>query len=40
MEGIKAFHREASAYFVKIDGELSETFDKEVGMRQGCVMSP
>ena len=39
MEGIKAFYREASAC-VKVDGELSDSFAVEVGVRQGCVMSP
>ncbi len=39
MEGIKAFYREVNAC-VKVDGELSDSFDVGVGVRQGCVMSP
>ena len=39
LEGIKAFYRNASAC-VRVDGEVSESFSVEVGVRQGCVMSP
>ena len=39
LDGIKAFYREASAC-VRVDGELSESFDIGMGVRQGCVMSP
>ena len=38
-KGIKAFYRNATAC-VRVEGELSESFDVEVGVRQGCVMSP
>ncbi len=38
-EGIKAFYRKANAY-VKVDGELSDSFTIGMGVRQGCVMSP
>ncbi len=37
--GIKSFYENASS-FVQVNGELRETFDVEVGVRQGCVMSP
>ncbi len=39
LEGIRSFCGNASAS-VQVNGELSETFSVEVGVRQGCVMSP
>ncbi len=39
MEGVKAFYREANAY-VKVGGELSDSFAVGVRVRQGCAMSP
>ncbi len=39
LEGIKSFYENASA-FVLVDRECSESFNVEVGLRQGCVMSP
>ncbi len=39
LEGIKSFYENASA-FVRVNGEFSESFNVEVGVRQGCVMSP
>ena len=39
LNGIKAFYKEASAC-VRVNGEMSESFDIRVGVRQGCVMSP
>ena len=39
LEEIKAFHREASAC-VRMDGKLSESFPRRLGVRQGCVMLP
>ncbi len=38
-EGIRSFYNNASAS-VRVNGELSESFSVEVGVRQGCVMSP
>ncbi len=38
-EGIRVFYENASA-LVHVNGELSESFRVEVGVRQGCVMSP
>ncbi len=38
-EGIKFFYENASAA-MQVNGELSESFNVEVGVRQGCVMSP
>ncbi len=38
-EGIKSLYENASAS-VWVNGELSESFDVEVGVRQGSVMSP
>ncbi len=38
-EGMKSFCENASAS-VQVNGELSESFNVEVGVRQGCVMSP
>ncbi len=38
-EGIKSFCENASAS-LRVNGELSESFSVEVGVRQGCVMSP
>ncbi len=39
LEGIKSFYENASAS-ARMNGELSESFNVEVGVRQGCVMSP
>ncbi len=39
LEGIKAFYRGASVC-VKVNGELSDSFDMGVRVQQGCVMSP
>ncbi len=39
LNAIKSFYEDASAC-VKISGETSEDFEIEVGLRQGCVMSP
>ncbi len=39
LEGIKSFYENASAS-VRVNGELSESFNVEVGLRQGCIMSP
>ncbi len=39
LEGIRSFYESASA-FVRVNGELSESFNVEVGVRQGCMMSP
>ncbi len=39
LEEIRFFNENASA-FVQVNGELSESFSVEVGVRQGCVMSP
>ncbi len=39
LEGIRSFYKNASAS-VLVKGELSESFSVEVGVRQGCVMSP
>ncbi len=39
LEGIKSFYENASAT-VLVNGELSESFSVEVGVRQGCIMSP
>ncbi len=39
LEGIRFFYENASAS-VQVNGELSESFKVEVGVRQGCVMSP
>ncbi len=38
LEGIRSFYENASAS-VRLNGELSESFKVEVGVRQGCVMS-
>ncbi len=38
-KGIQAFYREANAY-VRVGAEFSESFTVEVGVRQGCMMSP
>ncbi len=38
-EGIKSFYGNASAS-LRVNGVLSESFSVEVGVRQGCVMSP
>ncbi len=38
-EGVKSFYENASDS-VRVNGELSESFNVEVGVRQGCVMSP
>ncbi len=39
LEGVRSFCENASAS-VRVNGELSESFTVEVGVRQGCVMSP
>ncbi len=39
LEGVRSFYDNAIA-FVRMNGELSESFSVEVGVRQGCVMSP
>ncbi len=39
LEGIKSFYENTSAS-VWVNGELSASFNVEVGVRQGCVMSP
>ncbi len=39
LKGIRAFYRKANAC-VRVGGEFSESFAVEVGVRQGCVMSP
>ncbi len=39
LEGIRSFCENASAS-VRVNGELSESFNIEMGVRQGCVMSP
>ncbi len=39
LKGIPAFYREANAC-VRVGGKFSESFAVEVGVRQGCVMSP
>ncbi len=38
-EGIRSFYENASAS-VRVNRELSESFSVEVGVRQGCLMSP
>ncbi len=39
LKGIQAFYREANAC-VRVGGKFNESFALEVGVRQGCVMSP
>ncbi len=39
LKGIQAFYREANAC-VRVGGKFSESCAVEVGVRQGCVMSP
>ncbi len=39
LKGIQAFYREANAC-VRVGGKFSESFAVELGVRQGCVMSP
>ncbi len=39
LEGVRSFYENASAS-VQVNGELSESFNVAVGVRQGCVMSP
>ncbi len=39
LEGVRSFYENASAS-VRVNGEVSESFNVEVGVRQGCVMSP
>ncbi len=36
---VRSFYENANAS-VQVNGELSESFNVEVGVRQGCVMSP
>ncbi len=38
LEGIRSFYENATAS-VRVNGELSESFNVEVGVRQGCLMS-
>ncbi len=38
LEGIRSF--ETASASVRVNGELSESFKVEVGVKQGCVMSP
>ncbi len=37
--GIQAFYREGNTC-VRVEGDFSESFAEDVGVRQGCVMSP
>ncbi len=39
LEGIRSFYENASTS-VRVNGDLSESFSVQVGVRQGCVMSP
>ncbi len=39
LKGIQAFYRDANAC-VRVGGKYNESFAVEVGVRQGCVMSP
>ncbi len=39
LKGIQAFYRDANAC-VRVGGEFNESFAVEVGVRQGCVLSP
>ncbi len=39
LKGIQAFYRDANAC-VRVGREFSESFTVDVGVRQGCVMSP
>ncbi|KAK3893161.1 hypothetical protein Pcinc_003002 [Petrolisthes cinctipes] len=39
LKGIEAFYADAKAC-VRVEGDLSESFNISVGLRQGCVMSP
>ncbi len=39
LKGMQAFYSEANAC-VRVGGEFSESFTVEMGVRQGCVMSP
>ncbi len=39
LKGIQAFYREANAC-ARVGGEFSESFTVELGVKQGCVMSP
>ncbi len=39
LEGVRSFYENASAS-VLLNGELSASFKVEVGVKQGCVMSP
>ncbi len=39
LEGVRSFYENAKAS-VRVNGELSESFNVEVGVRQGCMMSP
>ncbi len=39
LEGVRSFYENATAS-VRVNGELSESFNVEVGVRQGCAMSP
>ncbi len=39
LEGVRSFYENASAS-VRVNGEISESFSVEVGVRHGCMMSP
>ncbi len=39
LRGIRSFYENSSAS-VRVNRELSESFNVEVGVRQGCIMSP
>jgi len=39
LNGIKAFYKDANAC-VRVNGEMSDSFRIQMGVRQGCVMSP
>ncbi len=39
MNGVKAFYKDAKAC-IRVNGETSEGFGIQEGVRQGCVMSP
>ncbi len=39
LKGIQTFYREANTS-MRVEGKFNESFAVEVGVRQGCVMSP
>ncbi len=39
LEGIGSFHENNASASVRVNGELSESFNVEMGVRQGCMMS-